>query len=46
MLSPGKKGEGADEEGGSEDAKMLALSDAVMVSSTFLCVPFVKVSIY
>ncbi|KAK4701747.1 hypothetical protein P7C70_g4480, partial [Phenoliferia sp. Uapishka_3] len=26
----------------SEDAKMLALSDAVMVASTFLCVPFVK----
>ncbi|GAA99619.1 uncharacterized protein L969DRAFT_94070 [Mixia osmundae IAM 14324] len=26
----------------SEDAKVLALSDAVMVTSTFLCVPFVK----
>lgn len=27
----------------SEDAKMLALSDAVMVGSTFLAIPFVKV---
>lgn len=28
-----------------EDAKALALSDAVMIASTFLCVPYVKVRV-